>query len=108
MELLPFFVCDARGVAGRHGLGLDHHAVHGIGETFHEEIMTDRESTRAIENDSLYAIPPETNGYLGYDAPDGFETATDIVRSSGNASYLDTDEIVSLLETADSLEVPVR
>jgi FlaA1/EpsC-like NDP-sugar epimerase len=68
------------------------------GETFHEEIMTRRETTRAYENDSLYAIQPETTGFLSFEAPDGFDSASEIVRSSENAPKLSKDEIVTLLQ----------
>jgi FlaA1/EpsC-like NDP-sugar epimerase len=69
------------------------------GETFHEEIMTERETRRACETESLYAIPPEEMGYLQYEPPDGFSEATDIVRSSENAETLSKDEIAALLES---------
>lgn len=71
-----------------------------VGETYHEEIMTEREATRAMENESLYVIPPETsaaNGHLDYDGIEGFEPAENIVRSSAMARLLDHDGIVSLL-----------
>lgn len=74
------------------------------GETFHEEIMTPREEARAIESDDMYAIPPETNGYLSYEGIDEFEPATDVVRSSEHAEKLSKGEIVSLLESNDALE----
>lgn len=69
------------------------------GETFHEEIMTEREATRAYENDAMFAIPPEATEMRTPTTPDGFEPATDIVRSSKHASKLSQSEIVSLLET---------
>ncbi|QCC46943.1 SDR family NAD(P)-dependent oxidoreductase [Halobellus limi] len=68
------------------------------GETFHEEIMSDREATRVYENDSLYSILPETTEYLSYDSPKGFDEANSIVRSSENAEKLTKEEIVTLLE----------
>jgi UDP-N-acetylglucosamine 4,6-dehydratase len=70
------------------------------GETFHEEIMTERETRRACETESLYAIPPEDMGYLSYEPPEGFSEATDIVRSSKNAETLSKDEIAALLESS--------
>ncbi len=70
------------------------------GETFHEEIMTDREAQRVLENESLYAILPEAggNGYLSHGGIDGFAEATDITCSSEHAPKLDEDEIAELLE----------
>lgn len=68
------------------------------GETLHEEIMTSRETEWACENDSLFAITPETNGRLSYEIPDGYEKATDIVRSSKNAEKLSKPEIQTLLD----------
>jgi FlaA1/EpsC-like NDP-sugar epimerase len=68
------------------------------GETFHEEIMSDREATRVYENDSLYSILPEATEYLSYNSPDGFEEANSIVRSSQTAEKLTKEEIVSLLQ----------
>lgn len=75
------------------------------GETFHEEIMTEREAARALESDSLYAITPESTEQMSYREPEGFTTVSDIVRSSENADYLTKDEIVNLLETNDALTV---
>ena len=69
-----------------------------VGETFHEEIMTEREAARALESDSLYAIPPESNGYLDHDGIEGFAEASDIVRSSENANHLSKGEIASLID----------
>ncbi|SDF04234.1 Polysaccharide biosynthesis protein [Halorubrum xinjiangense] len=74
------------------------------GETFHEEIMTDRESLRAYENGSMYAILPEATETRTPDPPEGFEEADDIVLSSKNAEKLSKSEIVSLLETNGSME----
>ncbi|AEH36991.1 SDR family NAD(P)-dependent oxidoreductase [Halopiger xanaduensis] len=72
------------------------------GETFHEEIMTDREVRRAYENDSMYSIIPETTKYLSYDYPDGFDEAENIVRSSEHAEKLTKAEIVDFLESGDA------
>lgn len=72
-----------------------------VGETLHEETMTELEATRTVENESMYAILPETDGsgsYLTHDGIDGFEPATDIVRSSEQGRKLERDEIVDLLE----------
>lgn len=74
------------------------------GETFHEEIMTDRESRRAYENGSMYAIIPEATETRTPDPPEGFEEVDDIVLSSKNAEKLSKSEIVSLLETNSSVE----
>jgi FlaA1/EpsC-like NDP-sugar epimerase len=73
-----------------------------IGETFNEEILTDRESTRVVENTSFYAVVPEhsgENGYLTRNGIDEFEPADDVVRSSETVQKLDIEEIVTLLET---------
>jgi FlaA1/EpsC-like NDP-sugar epimerase len=71
------------------------------GETFHEEIMTDREAARAHESDSMFAILPEATEMRSPVAPAGFNPASDIVLSSKNANKLSRSEIVSLLETND-------
>jgi FlaA1/EpsC-like NDP-sugar epimerase len=77
-----------------------------VGETMHEEIMTEREANRAVENTSLYAIPPdaEADAYLEYEPPQGFGEATDLVRSSNEADLLDRSEIVSFLQGTDVME----
>jgi len=72
-----------------------------IGETFHEEIMTEREINRAYETDSLYAIRPESASNDPADSLSDFTPATDIVRSSGDAEKLDKSEIVSLLRNTE-------
>ncbi|OYR79706.1 capsule biosynthesis protein CapD [Halorubrum ezzemoulense] len=74
------------------------------GETFHEEIMTEREARRAYENDSMYAILPEETETRTPTPPQGFEDASDIVLSSENAEKLSKNEIVSLLETNVSMD----
>jgi len=74
------------------------------GETFHEEIMTRRESDRVLETEDLYAIPPEGGSYLSYDGIDSFEPASDVVCSSEDAETLSQDEIVSLLESNGGVE----
>jgi FlaA1/EpsC-like NDP-sugar epimerase len=74
------------------------------GETFHEEIMTDRESRRAYENGSMYAILPEATGTRTPDPPEGFEKVDDLVLSSKDAEKLSKSEIFSLLETNDPVE----
>ncbi|MUV85131.1 SDR family NAD(P)-dependent oxidoreductase [Natronomonas sp. CBA1123] len=73
-----------------------------VGETFDEEIMTEREVPRTVENESLYAIHPEQsgeNGYLTHDGIEGFEPVNDVVRSSGTAEKLSREEIINLLRT---------
>jgi FlaA1/EpsC-like NDP-sugar epimerase len=73
-----------------------------VGETFDEEILTKREVTRTIENDSLYAVIPEQsgeNGFLTHDGIDGFESVEDIILSSKNADKLTQNEILELLRT---------
>lgn len=79
------------------------------GETFHEKIMTERESQRSYENGSLYAITPEMSEYLTADIGDveGFEQADGIVRSSENAEKLSKEEVISLLVESDALEPAV-
>ncbi len=74
------------------------------GETFHEEIMTKRETTRAYENGSLYAIHPETNEYLSFENGADFEPAAEVVRSSETAPKLSKDEIISLLRESGAVE----
>ena len=69
------------------------------GETLHEEIMTEREAARAYETDTTFAILPEATAMRKPTKPDGFEPATDIVRSSEAASKLAQSEAISLLET---------
>lgn len=38
-----------------------------VGETLHEEIMSEREGERAMEGKNIYAIPPDTEGTDTYD-----------------------------------------
>lgn len=77
-----------------------------IGETIHEEIMTEQEAERAIENNKLYAIPPDTEAdkYLDYDGIDGFDPASDLVASSAHAELLDQNQIIPFLNSANALE----
>lgn len=80
-----------------------------MGETFDEEILTEREVPRTIENESLYAVTPEQageNGYLSHDGIDGFEPVKDVVRSSEYAGKLSREEIVTLLQTEFEEELP--
>jgi UDP-N-acetylglucosamine 4,6-dehydratase len=80
-----------------------------VGETLHEEVVTEREAARALESDHLYAIPPETaegDGHLTHEGIDGFDPADGLVRSSADAEYLDNSEIAALLDRAGALEVP--
>ena len=74
------------------------------GETFHEEIMTDREARRAYENGSMYGILPEATETRTSDPPEGFEEVDDLVLSSKDAEKLSKSEIVSLLEANSSIE----
>ncbi|SMO80113.1 polysaccharide biosynthesis protein [Halorubrum cibi] len=74
------------------------------GETFHEEVMTERESRRAYENGSMYAILPEATETRTPNPPEGFEEVDDLVLSSKDAEKLSKNEIVSLLETNGSLK----
>lgn len=80
-----------------------------VAETFDEKILTEREVTRTIENESLYAVTPEQageNGYLSHDGIDGFDPVEDVVRSSERAEKLSREEIVTLLETEFEEEIP--
>jgi FlaA1/EpsC-like NDP-sugar epimerase len=80
-----------------------------VGETFDEKIMTRREVSRTIENESLYAVLPEQsgeNGYLNHDGIDGFNPVEDVVRSSKNADMLSQNEILNLLRTEFEEELP--
>lgn len=80
-----------------------------VGETFDEEILTEREVSRTIENESLYAITPEQsgeNGYLTHDGIDGFEPVKDVIRSSERAEKLSREEIITLLRTEFEEELP--
>lgn len=80
-----------------------------LGETFHEEILTDREVGRTVENDLLYAVIPEqsrSDGYMSHDGLPGFESAEKVVRSSEDAETLSESEIVELLETGAYEEAP--
>ena len=72
------------------------------GETFHEELMTEREARRAYENGSMYAILPEATKTRTPTPPDGFEEVSDIVLSSENAEKLSKSEIGSLLQANGS------
>ena len=80
-----------------------------VGETLDEKILTEREVTRTIENESLYAVVPEQsgeNGYLDHDGIEGFESVDSVVRSSEDAEKLSTEEIMALLETEFQEELP--
>ena len=73
-----------------------------VGETFDEKILTEREVTRTIENESLYAVTPEQsgeNGYLNHEGIKGFEPVENVTLSSENAEKLGKDEILELLQT---------
>jgi len=75
-----------------------------VGETLHEEILTEREAARTVENDTMYAVLPEkNNGYLSHDGLEGFQQTDDIVRSSKNASKLGVYEITDFLRTNGAL-----
>jgi len=79
-----------------------------IGETIHEDIMTEREAHRALENQSTYAIPPESveaNGYLTHDGIEGYEEASDVLRSSEEAEVLSCEGIKQVLQQNGVLEV---
>jgi FlaA1/EpsC-like NDP-sugar epimerase len=73
------------------------------GETFHEHIMTDREASRAKENDALYAIPPEMTEMQSGGEIDVFEESSEIVLSSKDAPKLSTDEIIDILEESGAI-----
>ena len=72
-----------------------------IGETLHEEVVTEREARRLVANDDLYAIPPETtdgNGYIDHDGLEGFGRPERVVRSSGRTETLDRNEVEEFVE----------
>ncbi|USZ71459.1 SDR family NAD(P)-dependent oxidoreductase [Natronosalvus halobius] len=73
------------------------------GETFHEEIMTNREARRAYENETLYAIAPEMTEFQAVDGVAEFKETSEIVLSSEHAPKLSKNEIVTLLEENDVL-----
>jgi len=79
-----------------------------IGETIHEEIMTERQAIRAIENEKMYAILPETgsgsNGFLDHGGLDGFKEPESIARSSEDVETMDSDQIVTFLNETGALE----
>jgi FlaA1/EpsC-like NDP-sugar epimerase len=79
-----------------------------VGETFDEKILTEREVSRTMESESLYAVVPEQsgeNGYLNHDGISGFEPVDDVVRSSENADKLSKNEILELLRTEFEEEI---
>jgi Predicted nucleoside-diphosphate sugar epimerases len=76
------------------------------GETFHEDIMTEREAARAQENDSLYAIPPEMAEMQSGSEVEAFEESSDIILSSKDAPKLSTDEIIDILEESGAISQP--
>ncbi len=73
------------------------------GETFHEEIMTEREARRAYENESLYAIQPEMDQFQTEQPTAGFTESSDIMLSSENSTKLSKEEIVELLNENGAL-----
>lgn len=73
------------------------------GETFHEEIMTQREARRAYEDDVMYAIQPEMDEFQAGKKTIGFTDPSEIVLSSEDAPKLSKDEIVDLLEENGAL-----
>jgi len=77
-----------------------------VGETIHEEILTEREALRTIENESMYAVLPETEiqeSLLDHGGLERFEEATEIYRSTAEDRCLQYDDIVRLLEDAGVL-----
>ncbi|MEY7849451.1 SDR family NAD(P)-dependent oxidoreductase [Natrarchaeobius sp. A-rgal3] len=74
------------------------------GETFHEEIMTQREADRTQRSGDLYAILPEATEFLTADGPTEFEDVSEVVRSSKAAATLSKDEIVTLLNENGAME----
>lgn len=79
-----------------------------IGETIHEEVMTEREAARTLEGPSTYAIPPETtdaNGYFTHDGIEGYAPAESLERSSAEARKLNLNEVTELLARTGALEV---
>jgi FlaA1/EpsC-like NDP-sugar epimerase len=76
------------------------------GETFHEHIMTEKEASRAKENEDMYAIPPDrsTADILDYEETEGFEEVKEVVSSSENAEKMSQKEIKELLRKAERVE----
>ena len=73
-----------------------------VGETYDEKIATEREATRMVENESLYAVIPEQSGddgYLTHNGIDGFDPVDSVVRSSESATKVEKREIIELLQT---------
>ncbi|KTG30929.1 SDR family NAD(P)-dependent oxidoreductase [Haloferax profundi] len=77
-----------------------------VGETFHEEIITEREATRTVESETLYAVLPENgeDAHLNHPGMDGFDTADDIDLSTQVADPLSVDEVKALLRENNILE----
>lgn len=78
-----------------------------IGETLHEEFVTDREAERTLENERMYVVPPETseeNGYLSFDGIEGFEPAENLRISSKDVDKLNKKGIKDLLIRGGVLE----
>ena len=79
-----------------------------VGETFHEELMTERETRRTVESETLYAVLPETGdngGYLTHDGLDGFEDPDEIAQSTEQAETLSQSRVEELLQQNGALEV---
>lgn len=74
-----------------------------LGETLHEELMTEKEAQRALENDDLYLV--STNGYESTERRPGFQPATNVVRSSAAAEQLSLPDVEGLLRDNRSIEV---
>lgn len=73
-----------------------------LGETINEEIMTEREVSRTVENESMYAIIPEQsdeNGYISHQGLPGFVDVDGVVRSSKNAEVLAREQIIQILHS---------
>ena len=72
-----------------------------LGETIHEEVVTEREAGRLVANDDLYAVLPETtdgDGFIDHDGLEGFGRPEEVVRSSGRTETLDRDEVEAFVE----------
>jgi UDP-N-acetylglucosamine 4,6-dehydratase len=79
-----------------------------VGETLHENIMTEREAGRALEDDEFFVVPPETGDgtdeYLSYEPGESFEPAEQVVRTSETAEKLTKTQITELLGDNGALE----
>lgn len=80
-----------------------------IGETIHEEIITEREWERLVESEDFYAIIPESNtspmGHTLTHNLDGYERAEDAARSTKEMEPLSLNEVRDFLIDNEVLEI---